>query len=50
MEVIRDLLPYELDGKVDVAFASDGVQFRCDIPLSELTSCDWVGALQRKPS
>ena len=34
MEVIRDLLPYELDGKVDLAFASEGVQCRFDIPLS----------------
>ena len=41
MEVIRDLLPYELNGEVDLAFASEGVQCRFDIPLSELTSGDW---------
>ena len=44
MEIIRDLFPYELGGKVDLAFASEGVQCRFDIPLSELTSGDWVGA------
>jgi two-component sensor histidine kinase len=37
MEVIRGLLPYELDGKVDVTFAAEGVRCRFDIPLSQLT-------------
>ena len=40
MEVIRGLLPYELDGKVDVAFAAEGVRCRFDIPLSQLTGGD----------
>jgi two-component sensor histidine kinase len=40
MEVIRGLLPYELDGKVDLAFAAEGVRCRFDIPLSELTGGD----------
>ena len=31
------LLPYELDGKVDLAFAAEGVRCRFDIPLSQLT-------------
>ena len=38
MEIIRDLLPYELDGKVDVAFAAEGVRCRFDIPVSQPTS------------
>ena len=45
MEVIRGLLPYELDGKVDVAFAAEGVRCRLDIPLSQLTSGDWLAQL-----
>ena len=35
MEVIRDLLPYELDGKVDLAFASAGVRCCIDIAISQ---------------
>jgi two-component sensor histidine kinase len=42
MEVIRGLLPYELDGKVDLAFAPEGVRCRFDIPLSQLTGGDWL--------
>ena len=44
MEVIRGLLPYELAGKVDVAFASEGVRCRFDIPVSELVSWGQVTA------
>jgi PAS domain S-box-containing protein len=40
MEIIRGLLPYELDGKVDLAFAAEGVRCRFDVPLSQLTGCD----------
>ena len=36
MEVIRDLLPYELDGKVDLSFGSAGVRCCIDIPVSQL--------------
>jgi PAS domain S-box-containing protein len=36
-EIIRGLLPYELDGKVDLAFAAEGVRCRFDVPLLELT-------------
>ena len=38
MEVIRGLLPYELDGKVDLAFASTGVRCFIDIPVSQLAN------------
>jgi hypothetical protein len=31
MEVIRDLIPYELAGAVDLVFASEGV--RCDLNI-----------------
>jgi two-component sensor histidine kinase len=40
MEVIRDLLPYELDGKVDLAFPAEGVRCRFDIPVSQLSNGD----------
>ena len=53
MEVIRDLLPYELDANVDLAFASGGVRCRFDIPVSQLTNDDQLGdkfiEIQRKP-
>jgi len=32
MEVIRDLIPYELGGAVDLAFDSDGLRCRLEIP------------------
>jgi PAS domain S-box-containing protein len=37
MEVIRGLLPYELGSKVDMAFASEGLQCRIEIPVR--TAC-----------
>jgi two-component sensor histidine kinase len=40
MEVIRGLLPYELGGKVDLTFATEGVRCRLDVPLSQLTGDD----------
>jgi two-component sensor histidine kinase len=33
MEVIGGLLPYEFGGKVDLAFASEGLQCRIKIPV-----------------
>jgi PAS domain S-box-containing protein len=38
--VIRELLPYELGGAVDLLFAADGVRCRLEIPA------EWVGAGQ----
>jgi PAS domain S-box-containing protein len=43
MEVIRDLVPYELEGNVDLTFAPEGVRCRFDIPLSRLTNDDPLG-------
>ena len=43
MEVIRDLIPYELEGNVDLAFASEGVRCRFDIPVFRLTNGDPLG-------
>jgi PAS domain S-box-containing protein len=37
MEVIRDLLPYELDGDVDLEFAPGGVRCDLDIPVAGLS-------------
>ena len=39
MEVIRDLIPYELKGTVDIVFAPGGVSCRIDIPVP----CDRMG-------
>ncbi len=36
MEVIRDLIPYELDGAVDLAFTPGGVRCDIEIPVTEL--------------
>jgi PAS domain S-box-containing protein len=41
--VIRELLPYELGGKVDLVFADDGVRCRLEIPA------EWVGGGQPYP-
>jgi PAS domain S-box-containing protein len=38
--VIRELLPYELGGKVDLVFATDGVKCRLEIPA------EWIGSGQ----
>jgi PAS domain S-box-containing protein len=43
MEVIRDLVPYELEGNVDLTFAPEGVRCRFDIPLSRLTNDGQLG-------
>ena len=43
MEVIRDLLPYELKGNVDLEFASEGVRCRFDIPAFRLSNDDRLG-------
>jgi PAS domain S-box-containing protein len=36
-EVIRDLIPYELDGSVDLIFAPEGVRCDINIPAAELS-------------
>jgi PAS domain S-box-containing protein len=40
MEVIRSLLPYELEGEVDLVFAAEGIRCRFSVPLSRLTGGD----------
>jgi PAS domain S-box-containing protein len=40
IEVIRGLFPYELEGEVDFAFATEGVRCRFSVPLSRLTGGD----------
>jgi PAS domain S-box-containing protein len=37
MEVIRDLIPYELGGKVDLAFAANGLRCHLEIPTEWLS-------------
>jgi hypothetical protein len=32
MEIIRDLIPYELGGVSDLVFSADGLQCRLEIP------------------
>jgi len=38
--IIRELLPYELGGKVELAFANDGVSCKLEIPA------EWIGSGQ----
>jgi PAS domain S-box-containing protein len=38
MEVIRDLIPYELGGRVDLAFAADGLRCHLEIPAGWLSN------------
>ena len=38
-EVIRNLIPYELGGTVDLAFASDGLRCRLEIPREWVNTC-----------
>jgi len=41
--VIEDLIPYELGGAVDLAFAADGVRCRIAIPSRWIATGDWPG-------
>jgi two-component sensor histidine kinase/integral membrane sensor domain MASE1 len=43
-EVIRDLVPYELGGTVDLAFASEGLRCVISIPVTEASSSDRNGS------
>jgi two-component sensor histidine kinase len=46
--VIKDLIPYELGGVVDLVFAPEGVRCRLEIPRNWLNDADhprWPGAL-----
>jgi two-component sensor histidine kinase len=44
MEVIRDLIPYELGGTVDLAFTADGLRCRLEIPADWLNDgTRWLG-------
>ena len=36
--VVRDLIPYELGGRVDIAFAPEGVRCRLEIPLDRISA------------
>ena len=36
--VVRDLIPYEFEGTVDLAFAPDGVRCRLEIPFDRVSS------------
>jgi PAS domain S-box-containing protein len=38
MEVIRDLIPYELAGRIDLAFAADGLRCHLEIPAEWLSN------------
>jgi len=38
--VIRDLIPYELSGTVDLAYAASGVRCKIEIPFEQATSSD----------
>jgi hypothetical protein len=38
MEVIRDLIPYELEGRVDLAFDAEGLRCHLEIPAQWLSN------------
>jgi two-component sensor histidine kinase len=38
--VVKNLIPYELGGVVDLAFAPEGVRCRLEIPLKWLNNAD----------
>jgi two-component sensor histidine kinase len=45
--VIRELIPFELGGTVDLTFASDGLQCRLEIPADWVSSDDPIGNASR---
>jgi PAS domain S-box-containing protein len=45
-EVIRNLIPYELDGTVDLAFEPEGLRCDIDIPLAALGDDNREGSLR----
>ena len=49
-EVIRNLIPHELNGAVEMEFPCDGVRCRLDVPLSRLASGDRVVGILSEPS
>lgn len=47
--VIRDLIPYELGGNVDLVLASQGVRCRMEIPFAWISDGERPGAAIRSP-
>jgi len=47
--LIRDLIPHELGGTVDLVFASDGVRCRIEIPHDRGVGNDYMGGLLTEP-
>ena len=45
--VICDLIPYELGGRVDINYATDGVQCRIEFPLAKIADQDRLTAFDR---
>jgi PAS domain S-box-containing protein len=41
--IVRELIPFELGGKVDLAFASDGLQCRLEIPSEWVIGTETLG-------
>ena len=37
--LIRNLIPYELGGTVDLVFAAEGVNCRIEIPIEQALNC-----------
>jgi two-component sensor histidine kinase len=37
--LIRNLIPHELGGKIDLVFASEGVSCRIEIPIRQMGNC-----------
>jgi two-component sensor histidine kinase len=45
--VIRDLIPYEFGGTVDLAFAPEGARCRLEIPFDQVSSDSRNGSIER---
>jgi two-component sensor histidine kinase len=41
IEIIRDLIPYELGGKSDLVFSADGLRCRLEVPEEWLSNGTW---------
>ncbi|RWP40276.1 MASE1 domain-containing protein [Mesorhizobium sp.] len=50
VSLIRDLIPHELGGSVDLVFASDGVCCRIEFPIKAVTVTDIKGATSAHPA
>jgi PAS domain S-box-containing protein len=46
--IVRELIPYEFGGAVDVSFAPEGMQCRLEIPFDRISAENWDGSEQER--